>query len=176
MSGNVLCAGAKPSRLTAKHPTTSTKSEDRPGSGADTIVQGWDDAKFGTPVISEKSEPNKVELTLPIISDGDCNAESNGTSNAESNGDSNGDSLGLKEIRELIANRKKVSYEDSSRIICELCHDWIGARELASTLGFSLSHIKSKILPRMIADGLLEPYDKQSPKSPEQKYRAIPQN
>ncbi len=25
----------------------------------------------------------------------------------------------------------------------------------------------------MIADGLLEPYDKQSPRSPEQKYRAI---
>ena len=26
---------------------------EKAGSGADTIVQGWDDAKFGTPVISE---------------------------------------------------------------------------------------------------------------------------
>ena len=40
-------------------------------------------------------------------------------------------------------------------------------------MGLSASHLRNKIIPRMIADGLLEPYDKHSPKSPEQKYRAI---
>lgn len=75
---------------------------EKAGSGVDTIVQGWDDAKFGTPVISEESEPNKVELTLPIISEGD----SNGTSNTESDGSSNGTSIGLKELRELISKKK----------------------------------------------------------------------
>lgn len=141
---------------------------EKAGSGADTIVKGWDDAKFGTPVISEKSEPNKVELTLPIIFDGDSNAESNGTSN--------GTSIGLNKLRELISNKKKVPYQDSSKVIVELCQDWTETKELSDKTGLSVSHIKGKIIPRMIADGLLEPYDKESPKSPEQKYRAIKQN
>lgn len=149
---------------------------EKAGSGADTIVKGWDDAKFGTPVISEKAEPNKVELTLPIISDEESNGTSNGASNGASNGTSNGTSIGLKELRELISNKRKVPYQVSSKVIVELCQDWTETKELADKTGLSVSHIKGKIIPRMIADGLLEPYDKQSPKSPEQKYRAIKQN
>ena len=133
-----------------------------PGSGADTIVQGWEDAKFGTPVISEKSEPNKFELTLPIISDGDSDAESDGTSNGGSKGESKG--------------REKVSYPDLCKIIIEICEDWKTTQEIAKTINYKHKYLGSKINPRMIADGLLEPYDKESPQSPEQKYRAIPQN
>lgn len=137
---------------------------EKAGSGADTIIQGWDEAKFGAPMISEKSEPNKVELILPIISPVEI-----GTSN----GDSNGDSIGLSEMREMISNRKKVPFEVSSRIIAELCYDWIGAKELASKTGYSVSHLKTKIIPRMIEDALIEAFDKESTTSPEQKYRAI---
>lgn len=79
---------------------------EKAGSGADTIVQGWDDAKFGTPVISEESQPNKVELTLPVISEGGSNGTSNAESNTESDGKSNGTSIGLKELRELISKKK----------------------------------------------------------------------
>ncbi len=95
---------------------------EKAGDGADTIVQGWDDAKFETPVISDKSEPNKVELTLPIISEGDSNGTSNAESNTESDGTSNGTSIGLKELRELIS-KKKVPYQISSKAIVELCQD-----------------------------------------------------
>ncbi|MDD6702029.1 MAG: ATP-binding protein [Bacteroidales bacterium] len=156
---------------------------EKAGSGADTIVQGWDDAKFGAPVISEKSNPNKVELVLPIISidnytknsvnNGACNGDSNGASNGASN---DGTCNGLNIIRDLISNRKKVPYKLSSQIIIRLCNDWTDTKELATQIGLSASHLRSKIIPRMIADGLLEPYYKQSPKSPGQKYKAISKN
>ena len=165
-----------------------------PGSGADTIVQGWDDAKFGTPVISEKSEPNKVELTLPIISDGDSDAESdtesNGTSNGGSKDGSNGGSKGGSKdgskggskdgskdgSKGGSKGREKISYPDLCKIIIEICKDWKTTQEIAKTINYKHKYLGGKIIPRMIADGLLEPYDKESPKSPEQKYRAIPQN
>lgn len=153
---------------------------EKAGSGADTIVQGWDDAKFGTPVISEKSEPNKVELTLPIISDEDSNGasntESNPESNAESNGGSNGGSKGGRNggSKGGSKGREKVSYPDLCKIIIEICEDWKTTQEIAKTINYKHKYLGSKIIPRMIADGLLEPYDKESPKSPEQKYRAVP--
>ena len=94
-------------------------------------------------------------------------------SNGGSNGTSNGTSIGLKELKELTSNKKKVPYQVSSKVIVELCQDWTETKELADKTGLSVSHIKGKIIPRMIADGLLEPYDKESSKSPGQKYRAI---
>ena len=147
---------------------------EKAGSGADTIVKGWDDAKFGTPVISEKAEPNKVELTLPIISDGDSNGASNTESNPESNAESNTESK--TESNAESKKSGKTRYRDLSKFIIEFCHDWRSAKEIASAKGYNPRYISGEIIPRMIADGLLEPYDKQSPKSPEQKYRAIPQN
>ena len=51
---------------------------EKAGSGADTILRGWNETNFGTPIICEKSEPNKVELVLPIEAQG--NGGSNGGS------------------------------------------------------------------------------------------------
>lgn len=110
------------------------------------IVQGWDEAKFGSPLISEKSEPNKVELVLPIIS-------------SESNGGSNGGS--------------KQRYATLSANIIDICHDWKSVQEIASIINYSPKYIGSRIIPRMISEGLLETYDKKSPTSPGQKYKAI---
>ena len=132
---------------------------EKAGSGADTIVQGWHEAKFETPIIIERSEPNKVELTLPI-------------STTTSNGDSNGDSNSLTIVKEKISQGLKVSYKESSKVIIELCKDWISAQEIALRLGYSASHVKNKLIPRMISDGLIEQYDPKSTTSPEQKYRA----
>ena len=36
------------------------------GSGADTIVKGWQDNKWGRPVIQEKMQPDTVTLILTI--------------------------------------------------------------------------------------------------------------
>ncbi len=52
-----------------------------------------------------------------------------------------------------------------------LSKDWISAQEIALALGYSASHVKTKLIPRMILDGLIEQYDKKSATSPEQKYR-----
>lgn len=125
--------------------------------------------------------PGSERWSDRIYSDGtwDSNAENDGTSNGTNNGTNNGTSnetsIGLKELRELIFNKKK-TYQVLSKVIAELCQDWTETKELADKTGLSVFHIKGKIIPRMIADGLLEPYDKESPKSPEQKYRAIKQN
>lgn len=39
---------------------------EKAGSGSDTIIQGWKEANFRLPLISEKGEPNRVELVLPL--------------------------------------------------------------------------------------------------------------
>lgn len=41
---------------------------EKAGSGSDTIFHGWKEANFRLPVITEKAEPNKVELLLPLES------------------------------------------------------------------------------------------------------------
>lgn len=38
------------------------------GSGVGKILQGWKSARFRQPAIREKSKPDKVELTLPLVS------------------------------------------------------------------------------------------------------------
>lgn len=102
--------------------------------------------------------PTFLMKTTKLISDG----ASNGTSNTEIKGGSKG--------------REKVSYQNLCNIIIEICEDWKTTQEIAQTINYNHKYLGSKIIPRMIADRLLEPYDKQSPKSPEQKYRAIHKN
>ena len=41
---------------------------EKAGSGSDTIIQGWKEANFRMPIISEKGDPNRVELILPLES------------------------------------------------------------------------------------------------------------
>jgi predicted HTH transcriptional regulator len=41
-------------------------ASEKAGSGADTIMQGWKEAQYRTPMIVERTNPNKVELYLPL--------------------------------------------------------------------------------------------------------------
>ena len=41
---------------------------EKAGSGADKIIEGWREANFRTPVIYEQSQPNRVELIMPLES------------------------------------------------------------------------------------------------------------
>lgn len=43
-------------------------SADKAGSGGDKIIKGWDSTGWMRPYISEKSQPNKVELLMPLES------------------------------------------------------------------------------------------------------------
>ena len=72
----------------------SIQTKRKVGSCADTILKGWNETNFGSPIIYEKSEPNKVELVLPIVTQVNCG--SNGGSNGGSNDGSTKGKDGLK--------------------------------------------------------------------------------
>ena len=123
---------------------------EKAGSGADTIVQGWLEAKFGTPIIIERSEPNKVELTLPIntmTSNGDGNVASNVASN----------------------QRKRKSYGELCILIINLCKTWKTRQEIVEESGYKQDYLRNYVLPRMVADGYLEKLDKNLATNPNQK-------
>ena len=124
--------------------------------------------------------PNKVELGLHTTSL--INDISNIANDVVSNGTSNGTigvdsepfdvAKALQDIRNKILEGVKVPYPQSSKIIIALSQNWIDTQELSKKLGYSISHLKGKIIPRMISEGLLESFHKTSSRSPEQKYRA----
>lgn len=144
---------------------------EKAGSGADTIVQGWGEAKFGSPLISEKSEPNKVELVLPIIS-----SENDGV-----NGNSNGGGKVNEKVNEK-ANEKvnekvnEKALKGIKNIINELalfCQTWKTKTEMAHHVGKSVGYVASHIIPKMLSDGIIEREYPDAPRDPRQRYRRI---
>lgn len=49
---------------------------------------------------------------------------------------------------------------------------WKSAREIGEAIGYNHVYLSTRIIPRMLKDGLLEVFDKNASKSPVQKYRA----
>ena len=141
---------------------------EKAGSGADTIVQGWNETKFGAPIITEKSEPNKVELLLPITTNN--NIPSNGASNIASNIASNVASNVAGNVASK--TRKRKSYKELCKVITGFCKTWKTRQEIAIALGYKQDYLRNSVLPRMVTDGYLEKLDKESATSPNQKYKA----
>ena len=81
---------------------------EKAGSGADTIIQGWADSNFESPKLTERAEPNKVELTLPIVS----------LSNSKTMHDSNVDDIG-KDKEEDKEKDKELSLSQVPSIVFE---------------------------------------------------------
>ena len=46
---------------------TMMGAAERAGSGADKILQGWKEADYRSPELKERTQPDKVELTLPLV-------------------------------------------------------------------------------------------------------------
>ena len=84
---------------------------EKAGSGADTILKGWDETNFGTPII--------------------------------------------------------YPYTLLSKQIIEYCNSWISNQETAESLGYDGKYLGSRVIPRMVAKGLLEKHDKKSNRSPQ---------
>ena len=40
---------------------------EKAGSGADKILQGWKEADYRSPELKERTQPDKVELKLPLV-------------------------------------------------------------------------------------------------------------
>lgn len=94
-----------------------------------------------------------MELVLPIV--------------ARANGGSNGGSSKGKD------SLKKTPYTLLSKQIIAYCNSWRSNQEIAESLGYDVKYLGSRVIPRMVAEGLLEKMDKESNRSPKQKYRAV---
>ena len=102
-----------------------------------------------------------MELVLPVI------AQSNDGSNGGGNGGSYGGSNKGKD------RLKKTPYTLLSKQIIEFCNSWRSNQEIAESLGYDAKYLGSRVIPRMVSEGVLEKMDKESNRSPKQKYRAI---
>ena len=121
-------------------------SAEKAGSGTDKIILGWESQKWGKPSVSERSRPNKVILTLPMVAlSGDKVALS-------------GDKVALRS-----------TFEDLKKAIVAYCTEWRSIDEIAANVGKQPSYLKNKILPRL-SDVLEKLHD--TPHHPKQKYRA----
>ena len=50
---------------------------EKAGSGADTIVKGWEDNKWTIPTISEQLQPERVKMTMWLTNNTDNNTDNN---------------------------------------------------------------------------------------------------
>ncbi|MDE5850014.1 MAG: hypothetical protein K2H38_07720 [Muribaculaceae bacterium] len=145
-------------------------------------MNAWKNIGFPNPDIHEEEEVNEVWLTLPlgslaednsdeetsnVASDGGSNGGSDDGSNGGSNGGSDGGSNKGKD------SLKKRPYTILCKQIIEYCNSWRSNKEIAESLGYDVKYLGSRVIPRMVAEGLLEKLDKESNRSPKQKYRAI---
>ena len=63
------------------------------------------------------------------------------------------------------------SSEKVKKDILEICSDYASIEEIAAKVGKSIVYLKNKIIPQMLADGLLEWQYPNAPRHPYQKYR-----
>ena len=121
-------------------------SAEKAGSGTDKIILGWESQKWEKPSISERSRPNKVILTMPIVKLSDEKVALSG---------------------EKVALRTR--FEELKTAIVSYCTEWRSMEEIAANVGKQPSYLKNKIMPRL-TDVLEKMYD--VPHHPKQKYRA----
>ena len=71
----------------------------------------------------------------------------------------------------------RMSYSALSEKICEIVEDeWTTPEELSVKTGKQILYLKNKILPRMLADGLIEMLYPNIPTHPKQQYKVKKQN
>ena len=160
-------------------------------------MQGWKEADYRSPELKERTQPDKVELKLPLVNLLSADITKllkalcdkgfltsygfgRGTKyqindeyelSSLQNDDSNfkNDDSNLKNddsIRKKKASQKLI---DSILVACE---EYTSVEEIAIKVGKSISHLKNRVLPRMIEDQLLERLFPDVLKHPRQKYRA----
>lgn len=69
--------------------------------------------------------------------------------------------------------RCRLSREKLEQQILARCKDYMSLEEIASAINRSVPHLKNRILPKMIQDGLLERQYPDIPNHPMQKFRAV---
>lgn len=95
--------------------------------------------------------------------------------NSSNDGESYGESYGESkdQLPEGQVRRKRLSYSELSAEISAICDTWKSCSEIARILCYKSNYISTRLLPRMLSEGLIESLHKDSPKHPGQKYRAI---
>lgn len=75
--------------------------------------------------------------------------------------------------KDASSGRTRMSFSALSEMICEIAKDtWVTQEELTRTTGKQKAYLRNRILPRMLANGLLEMLYPNSPTHPKQQYRA----
>lgn len=83
----------------------------------------------------------------------------------ESYGKSNGERSGERN------ERKRLSYTELTNRIMAFCGNWKSSQEIAEQLCYRASYLSSRVLSRMISEGLIEPLHKDNAKHRGQKYK-----
>lgn len=67
-----------------------------------------------------------------------------------------------------------MSYSALSEKICSIAQDnWVTQEEITNITGKQKAYLRNKILPRMLADGLIEMLYPNIPTHPKQQYKTI---
>ena len=70
--------------------------------------------------------------------------------------------------------RTRMSYSALSEKICSIAQDnWVTQEEITNITGKQKAYLRNKILPRMLADGLIEMLYPNIPTHPKQQYKTI---
>lgn len=69
------------------------------------------------------------------------------------------------------ATKRKLSAEETERLVCCFCIEWRTAQEIADYLHRTKDHVRNVILPRLLKQGLLEQRFSVK-RHPNQQYRA----
>ncbi|MDO5526566.1 MAG: ATP-binding protein [Prevotella sp.] len=119
---------------------------EKAGSGVDKIVAGWKELKWGKPVINEETQPDYVQLTLPV-----------------------------KTVKATIPHKNPTRtisiFEQSIQKILEFCQEPKSADEIKRLLGLRDSkNFKQRYLKPLLESGYLVMTEPEVPTSRNQKY------
>lgn len=77
-------------------------------------------------------------------------------------------------IKVASPKRTRMSYSALSEKICSIAQDnWVTQEEITNITGKQKAYLRNKILPRMLADGLIEMLYPNIPTHPKQQYKTI---
>ncbi|MGM9692727.1 MAG: ATP-binding protein [Alloprevotella sp.] len=93
--------------------------------------------------------------------------------NEEKVASSEAERLQANDMKVASAPRTNLSFADLSEMICKITHEaWVTPEEISLRTGKQIIYLKKKILPRMLAEGMIEMLYPHIPTHPNQQYRA----
>ena len=119
--------------------------------------------------------PDPITHNSENINDLFKHKEGSSAAKEGSSADKEGSSQYSAEVQRLL-QKQRLSKREITTILCQIATDWLSPQEIASILHKDLKYIKDKIIPQLIADGILEREFPTIPNHPQQRYRIVNNN